>query len=371
MNEVSEVGGGYGKVSPCRSAKEREICSSNSYGGEYENNWNFKKMKIIFAKIIFLFITASFFIPQNVYGQSCDTLKEIFENSSFCDNNSVSIHGRVYELLDNVLTLRGSKYMYGFQLTDDSTNIIRVVSPDNMVLVKDSEVVIDGRYYKKLYADGLNLDDTIVASGKNIKVILTADELFNEILGPWGVTMEKEKTLARRNIIFAILIPLVSATAFWFGLIFYRRRQIRGVTFEGYVENLFNKQEWRIAESNAYRKLGRWVESYSNPDFVFIHRKTNKRIAVECKYKSVSPKEDDRFFWAYEDQIENYQNFSVKTGTPVFVVIGIGGRPKNPKKIFLAPLPLVKYPDVKMDYLQKFERDPQKPFSLNGGGNLI
>lgn len=328
-------------------------------------------MKYQFSKI-FLVIILSFFAYDVTFAQtSCNSLKEIFENSDYCDNNSVSIHGRIYELLDSKLTLQGSKYVYGFQLTDDGTQIIRVVSPDDMVLVKDSEVVIDGRYYKKLYADGLNLDDTIVASGKDIKVILTADELWNEILGPWGATMEKEKILARRNIIFVILIPLVSVGAFWFGLIFYRRRQIRGATFEGYVENLFSKQEWRLAESNAYRKLGRWVESYSNPDFVFIHRKTNKRIAVECKYKSVSPKEDNRFFWAYEDQIENYQNFSAKTGTPVFVVIGIGGRPKNPKKIFLAPLSLVKYPDVKMDYLQKFERDPRKSFSLGGDGILI
>ncbi len=328
-------------------------------------------MKIIFSKIIFLVIVVSFLVPFSAHAQSCNSLKEIFENSDYCDNNSVSIHGRVYELLDNKLTLGGSKYVYGFQITDDGTQIIRVVSPDDMVLVKDSEVVIEGRYYKKLYAEGLNLDDTIVARGKDIKVILTADELFNEILGPWGASMEKEKALARRNIIFAILIPILSAGAFWFGLIFYRRRQIRGATFEGYVENLFNKQEWRIAESNAYRKLGRWVESYSNPDFVFIHRKTNKRIAVECKYKSLSPKENERFFWAYEDQIENYQNFSTKTGTPVFVVIGIGGRPRNPKKIFLAPLSLVKYPDVKMDYLQKFERDSKKYFSLDNRGDLI
>ena len=272
--------------------------------------------------------------------------------------------------MDNELTLQGSKYVYSFQLTDDGTKIIRVVSPDNMVLVKDSEVVINGRYYKKIYADGLNLDDTIVASGKDIKVILTADELWNEILGPWGATMEK-KTLARRNIIFTILIPLVSIGAFWLGLIFYRRRQIRGVTFERYVENLFSKQEWRIAESNAYRKLGRWVESYSNPDFVFIHRKTNKRVAVECKYKSVSPKEDDRFFWAYEDQIENYQNFSAKNWNSRFCNYRYWWQTKNPKKIFLAPLSLVKYPDVKMDYLQKFERDPKKTFSLNSDGNLI
>lgn len=325
-------------------------------------------MKTEFSKIFLLFTVALFIATNVVYAQSCNTLKEIFKNSDYCDKNKVSIHGKVYELLDNELTLQGSKYVYSFQITDDGTQIIRVVSPDDMVLVKDSEVVIDGRYYKKLYADGLNLDDTIVTSGKNIKVILTADELWNEILGPWGASMEKEKALARRNIILAILIPLVSTGAFWLGLIFYRRRQIRGATFEGYVENLFNKQEWRIAESNAYRKLGRWVESYSNPDFVFIHRRTNKKIAVECKYKE---KEYERILWAYEDQIERYQNFSQKQNIPVFVILGIGGRPKNPKRVFLAPLSQIKYPDVKIDYLEKFERDPKKYFSLDNHSDLI
>jgi hypothetical protein len=324
-------------------------------------------MKTEFSKIFLLSIAALFIATNVVYAQSCNTLKEIFENSDYCDKNEVSLHAKVYELLDE-LTLQGSKYVYGFQITDDGQYIIRVVSKDDMVLVKDAEVVINGRYYKKLYADGLNLDDTIVASGKDIKVIITAEELFNEILGPWGVAMNKEKSLVRRNIIFAILIPLFSLGAFFLGLMFYRRRQIKGTTFEGYVESLFSKQEWRLAESNAYRKLGRWVESYSNPDFVFIHRRTNKKIAVECKYKE---KEYERILWAYEDQIERYQNFSQKQNIPVFVILGVGGRPKNPKRVFLAPLSQIKYPDVKIDYLEKFERDPKKYFSLDNHGDLI
>ena len=324
-------------------------------------------MKTRFSKIFLLSIAALFIATNFVYAQSCNTLKEIFENSDYCDKNEVSIHGKVYELLDE-LTLQGSKYVYSFQITDDGQYIVRVVSKDDMVLVKDAEVVVNGRYYKKLYAEGLNLDDTIVASGKDIKVIITAEELFNEILGPWGVAMNKEKALMRRNIIFAILIPLLSIGAFFLGLMFYRRRQIKGTTFEGYVEGLFSKQEWRIAESNAYRKLGRWVESYSNPDFVFIHRKTNKKIAVECKYKE---KEYERILWAYDDQIERYQNFSQKQNISVFVILGIGGRPKNPKRVFLAPLSQIKYPDVKIDYLGKFERDPKKYFSLDNSGNLI
>src|SRR3989344_3882865 len=327
-------------------------------------------MKTKFLKIFLLLIVALFIATNVVYAQSCNTLKEIFENSDYCDNKKISIGGAISEVLDSA-ALTGSKYVFGFWVIDENKNKIRVVSANEMVLIDGNVVIVDGRYYKKLYADGLNLDDTIVASSDNIQVVLTARELWNDILGPYGESLNTGKKLAIWNKVFIAITPLFSAIAFYFGLMFYKRRQYKGISFEGYVEDLFNKQEWRIAESNAYRKLGRWVESYSNPDFVFIHRKTNKRMAVECKYKSVSPKEDGRFFWAYEDQIENYQNFSAKTATPVFVVMGIGGRPKNPKKIFLAPLPLVKYPDVKMDYLQKFERDPRKSFSFNGDGNLI
>jgi len=327
-------------------------------------------MKTKFSKIFLFFVISLFVIIPAVYAQSCNTLREILENSNYCDKNKVSIHGRIYELLDK-LTFKGSKYVYGFQITDDGQHIIRVVSKDDMVLIKDSEVIINGRYYKKLYADGLNLVDTIVASGKDIKVMITAEELFNEILVPWGVTMDKEQLLKRRTIILAILIPLFSIAAFVLGYILYKRRQVRGITFEGYIESLFTRSEWRIEQNNAFKKLGRWVESYSNPDFVFIHRKTGKRLAVECKYKNSLPKKYDRIFWAYEDQIESYNNFSQKQRIPVYVIIGIGARPKRPERMFLMHLDQIKYPDIKIDYLKKFERDPKKYFSLDNRGNLI
>ena len=327
-------------------------------------------MKSFFIKI-FITIILSFLFFNATFAQSCDSLKAILENSDYCDHKEISIGGAIFEVLDSS-TLGDSKYVFGFWMIDENKNIMRVLTTDNMILINGNAIIVNGRYYKKLYADGLNLDDTIVASSDNIQVVLTARELWNDILGPYGESLNTGKKLAIWNKVFIAVTPLFSAIAFYFGLMFYKRRQYKGISFEGYVENLFNKQEWRIAESNAYRKLGRWVESYSNPDFVFIHRKTNKRIAVECKYKSVSRKEDNRFFWAYEDQIENYQNFSTKEKIPVFAVIGIGGRPRNPKQMFLVPLNKIKYPDVKMDYLQKFERgDPRKSFSLNNEGSLV
>ncbi len=301
----------------------------------------------------------------------CNSLKEIFENSDYCDGKWISLHGKIYtaDNPDNQ-ELRGSKYVYGFQFTDNGTSIIRVVSQDWLFLYKDDDVTINGSYHKKLYADGLNLENIIVASGKNIKVILTGEDYTDLLVNYVGKGIIKNESLQKRSIVLAALIPLFTAGAFYLGLIFYKRRQFKGRSFEGYVESLFrNNKEWRVGQDNSYRKLRKgWVESYGNPDFVFIHRRTNQKIAVECKYKE---KEYERIFWADENQIERYQDFSAKEKMPVLVIIGVGGRPKNPKRMFFAPLDKIKYPDVKMDYLQKFERDPRKPLSLDSNGKLV
>src|SRR3989338_5434447 len=333
-------------------------------------------MKTKFLKFFPLLITVLFIATNVVYAQSCNTLKEIFENSDYCDNKKISIGGAISEVLD-FADLNGSKYVFGFWMVDENKNRIRVISADDMVLIAGNIVIIDGRYYKKLYAGSLNLDDTIVASSDNIQVVLTAKELWNEILGPYGESLyigeklaTKNESLQKRSIILAALIPLFAVGAFYLGFVFYKRRRFKGRSFEGYIENLFRKnKEWKVGRDNSYRKLRKgWVESYGDPDFVFIHRRTNQKIAVECKYKE---KEYEKILWAYEDQIEHYQNFSTKEKIPVFVILGVGGRPKNPKRVFLAPLSQIKYPDVKIDYLVKFERDPKKYFSLDNRGNLI
>lgn len=326
-------------------------------------------MQSYFLKILIMVIF-SFLISNATLAQSCNSLKELFENSDYCDNKKVSVGGTISEILDPT-TLVGSKYIFGFWMIDENKNKMRVMSNDEMVLIDGNVVIVDGRYYKNLYSNGLNFSDAIVASGENIQVVLTAEELFSDILEPYGESLDKGKKLATWNMALIAIIPAFSMMAFYLGIALYKRRQIKGISFEGYVESLFSRQEWRLAESNAYRKHHRWIESNSNPDFVFIHRKTNKKVAVECKYKSALPKEYDRIFWAYEDQIEHYQNFSAKEKIPVFVIIGIGGRPKNPKNIFLISLGLIKYPDVKLEYLQKFERDPKRYFSLDKNNNLI
>lgn len=324
-------------------------------------------MQKLFSKISSLFLLGFFLFPYYVYGQSCSSLKDIFENYAHCNKKEVFIHGKV---LDNSADFTGPNYASEFNLTD-AGNVIKVLSKDFVFLVKGDEVTISGKYYQN--SEGDSSDDRIAAlSSKNITVMLTAEEYSDLLVNYVGRNIIKNENLRFEIVTLYVLVPLFSVGTFGLGYyIFYRRRQKRGIEFESYVENSFSRDAWEIEQKNTFRKLDRWVRSFANPDFVFVHRKTAKRLAVECKYRFSLPRDGGRIFWANEYQIKSYQDFSQKEKIPVFVILGIAGSPKHPKRIFLIPLGQIKYPDVKIDYLEKFERDPKKLFSLDGGNNLI
>jgi hypothetical protein len=42
--------------------------------------------------------------------------------------------------------------------------------------------------------------------------------------------------------------------------------------------------------------------------------------------------------WAKPFQIQTYINYQAQNRIPVFIAIGIGGRPKKPEKLFVTPL---------------------------------
>ena len=263
--------------------------------------------------------------------------------------------------------LENSSYVSEFNITDEGL-VIKILSKDNILLFKGDTVIITGKYYRNEEFDAS--DDVVVAIGKDTQVILSAEDYTDLLFNYVGKNVLRNEILERRIIISYILVPLISVGAFIGGYFLFKRKRDKGISFEGYIENLFNKKEWKIEQSNAFRKLGRWVESYNNPDFVFAHRKSGKRIAIECKYKNSFPEGYEKIIWAYEDQIEYYQQFSQKQNIPVFIILGVGGRPKNPKRMFLMPLSQIKYPDVRIDHLEKFERDSKRSFSLDDKGYL-
>jgi hypothetical protein len=145
----------------------------------------------------------------------------------------------------------------------------------------------------------------------------------------------------------------------------------KGHDFENYVANLFKLrgdyfaiEHWSTDHSD--KRSGIKVESDSQPDFLIRYNPTKEHFAVEAKWRAhtyYNKKIRDYVIkWAEPYQIKNYQQYSKKNNVPVFVVIGLSGKPNNPALTFCLPLKEAKYPDIFRSILEKYERDPEKPF---------
>jgi hypothetical protein len=146
----------------------------------------------------------------------------------------------------------------------------------------------------------------------------------------------------------------------------------KGHEFEKYVAGLFKLKNdyfaiitWNTDHSD--KRAGIRVESDSNPDFVIRYKPTNEHFAVECKWRAYSYYNqnirDYVIKWAEAYQIKNYQQYSKQHGIPVFIVIGLAGRPSNPEMVFCLPLDVARYPEIFPSVLEKYERNPpDKPF---------
>jgi hypothetical protein len=116
----------------------------------------------------------------------------------------------------------------------------------------------------------------------------------------------------------------------------------KGDDFENYIVTLFNPKaqrfllkEWR---SDKIADNGIYALSSHNPDleFQFIDGSRSYSFAVECKWRSkFQHREID---WAKPYQIQNYISYQEKNNIPVFIAIGVGGKPSEPEQLFVAPL---------------------------------
>ena len=113
----------------------------------------------------------------------------------------------------------------------------------------------------------------------------------------------------------------------------------KGKQFEEYVKNLFNEQnfkliDWRKSEKFEYNSL---PKNHSDPDLELRFGRGQYKFAVECKWRQEF---NDGIFWWDKKSInlELYKKYSRENHIPVFIVIGIGGNPSSPKKMYVTPL---------------------------------
>lgn len=141
----------------------------------------------------------------------------------------------------------------------------------------------------------------------------------------------------------------------------------KGISFEKYVVDLFDPSYFSLFDCSRdnSKNFNRKVESDQNPDLTIRYIPTNELFSIECKFRSNSP--DDKVSWARDDQIKNYLSYAIKNKRPVFVVIGLGGSPDNPNRMFCIPIVEAKYPELFISMLRKYERNPSQKFFWQNG----
>lgn len=138
--------------------------------------------------------------------------------------------------------------------------------------------------------------------------------------------------------------------------------QSMGHDFEKFMLTRFDNQEYRLIEwrSDKYAKGWGGPESSRAPDLLMEHIESGDRFAIECKFRSrVS---GNRLVWARSDQLACYQQYELSQNVPVYIAIGLGGKPSAPDSLFIVKLERMKFPDVMLNYLEQF----RFPASVHG-----
>ncbi len=133
----------------------------------------------------------------------------------------------------------------------------------------------------------------------------------------------------------------------------------RGQQFEDYVEKyLFPPNYYDLTEKthNYQTNSKHYVEASLNPDFKFRDRLTKKEFYIEAKFRTNFYK--DKLVWCNEKQLARYKY--INQNTPVFLLLGDGGKPNWPEYISLIPISKAKYTGLFASFVDQFEIEHEK-----------
>ena len=139
----------------------------------------------------------------------------------------------------------------------------------------------------------------------------------------------------------------------------------KGDIFEKHIKNKFSKKYFSLEyQTPSFEDNRDWfINSSKRPDLTFVYKPKNMKFSVECKYRGNLYK--GKYNWAKKKQMDRYKQFMKKEGHPVFVVMGLGGKPDNPDKMYCVPLDEIKYVGLYPSVLEPYEKDMSKSFFLD------
>jgi hypothetical protein len=172
--------------------------------------------------------------------------------------------------------------------------------------------------------------------------------MFYEDMGLHAIKKQLRRTyISVRNRIKAITLP---------------EEVLKGREFEDFVLELFDLNEtksYSLLEWRGDKSLG-GISPISNtyPDFVLEYNggKWKKKIAVECKWRASIPRRLSQPLFMSE-QIARYHEYSQEKAIYVFIILGIGGEPSMPEKLYLIPINSISQIQSKPSTLNQFKRE--------------
>ncbi|WP_075352436.1 hypothetical protein [Algoriphagus marinus] len=139
--------------------------------------------------------------------------------------------------------------------------------------------------------------------------------------------------------------------------------QKAGLDFEKFVVQKFEKKFFTIRNWAGDKYVeGRYADTTTQPDIQLSLklRGNSYPFAVECKWRS-EPK-DDFIRFANDGQLERYKAFADKENYPVFIALGIGGKPSNPDELYILPIKELNKPVLHKSGLGKYRKKVDADF---------
>lgn len=145
-----------------------------------------------------------------------------------------------------------------------------------------------------------------------------------------------------------------------------------GLDFEKFVVKKFDKKYFAIRNWAGDKFVeGRYAETTTQPDIQLSLKlgANSYHFAVECKWRSQTKSDFIRF--ANDGQLERYKAFAKQENYPVFIALGIGGKPSNPAELYILPVEELNKPVLHQKGLGKYRKNVDKDFFFDQESNML
>ena len=170
-------------------------------------------------------------------------------------------------------------------------------------------------------------------------------KVVEEELKPYRWTVAEDKRLLRMFYEDKGIHAIHKAINRPYSTVYYRIKSLtmndevlKGRQFEDYVVSLFdlpNNKKLTLKEWRGDKTLpGIYPENNSAPDLVFSY--DWHPFAIECKWRSHMPKDVEKELLPSDRQVF-FQQYSKENSMPIYLLLGIGGLPFNPERLYLVP----------------------------------